>query len=66
MATDFFTVELWTRQGLRRLIVLFFIDLSSRKVEIAGIAPMANGLSMSQVARNLTDVEQGILTGNGT
>jgi putative transposase len=63
VATDFFTVEVWTRQGLRRFIVLFFIDLSNRKVEMAGIAPLANGLWMSQIARNLTDAEQGILTG---
>jgi putative transposase len=65
VATDFFTVEVWTRRGLRRFIVLFFIDLSTRKVEIAGIAQAANGLWMSQIARNLTDSEDGILTGKG-
>jgi hypothetical protein len=32
------------RLGLQRFIVLFFIELSTRKVEIAGIAPVANGL----------------------
>ncbi|HEY6368998.1 MAG TPA: integrase core domain-containing protein [Candidatus Sulfotelmatobacter sp.] len=63
VATDFFTVEVWTRRGLERFIILFFIDLSTRKVEIAGIAPVANGLWMSQIARNLTDAEEGILTG---
>ena len=63
VATDFFTVEVWTRRGLLRFIVLFFIDLSTRKVEIAGIAPVANGLWMDQIARNLTDAEQGFLTG---
>lgn len=36
-ATDFFTVEVWTPRGLTRCWVLFVIDLSSRKVEIAGI-----------------------------
>ena len=61
VATDFFTV--WTWQGLRRFVILFFIDLSTRKVEIAGIAQVADGLWMSQIARNLTDAEQGILTG---
>ncbi len=44
-------------------MVLFLIELITRKVEIAGIAPAANGLWMSQIARNLTDAEQGILTG---
>ena len=63
VATDFFTVEVWTRRGLQRFMVLFFIDLSTRKVEIAGIAKVANGLWMSQIARNLTDAEPGILTG---
>jgi hypothetical protein len=48
---------------VQRFVVLFFIDLSTRKVEIAGIAQMANGLWMDQIARNLTDAEQGILTG---
>ena len=31
--------------------------------EVAGIAQVADGLWMSQIARNLTDAEQGILTG---
>src|SRR5215469_2795994 len=43
VAADFFTVEAWTRRGLQRFLVLFFLDLSTRKVEIAGIAPVANG-----------------------
>ena len=38
VAADFFTVEVWTRRGLRRFLVLFFIELSTRKVEIAGVA----------------------------
>ena len=63
VATDFFTVEVWTRRGLQRFMVLFFIELSTRKVAIAGIAPEANRLWMSQIARNLTDAEAGILTG---
>jgi hypothetical protein len=62
VATDFFTVEVWTRSGLRRFMVLFFIELSTRKVEIAGIAHVANDLWMGQIARNLLDAEQGILT----
>jgi hypothetical protein len=47
-----------TRQGLQRFIILFFIDLSTRKVEIAGIAPLANGLWMRQIARNFSDSEE--------
>ena len=63
MAADFFTVEVWTRRGLQRFVVLFFMELSTRKVEIAGIAPVANGLWMTQIGRNLTDAIDGILTG---
>jgi len=53
----------WTSRGLQRFIVLFFIELSTRKVEIAGIASIANGLCMGQVGRNLTDAVDGILKG---
>ena len=63
VAADFFTVEVWTARGLRRFLVLFFIDLSTRRVEIASIASRANGLWMSQIGRNVTDVVDGILTG---
>ncbi len=63
MAADFFTVEVWTRRGLQRFIVLFFIELSTRKVQIAGIAAVANGLWMRQIGRNLTDAVDGILNG---
>ena len=62
-AADFFTVEAWTRRGLQRFIVLFFIELSARKVEIAGIASVANGPWMSQIGGNLTDAIDGILNG---
>src|SRR6516225_3245345 len=63
VAADFFTIEAWTRKGLTRLLVLFLIDLSSRRVEIAGVAREANGLWMSQVARNLSDAAEGFLVG---
>jgi putative transposase len=63
VAADFFTVEAWTPNGLTRFLVLFFIDLSSRRVEIAGLARQANGLWVSQVARNLSDDEEGFLIG---
>ena len=55
VAADFFTIEGSTRKGLTKFLVLFLIDLSSRRVEIAGVARGANGLWMSQVARNLSD-----------
>ena len=63
VAADFFTIEAWTRRGLTRFLVLFLIDVSSRRVEIAGLARQANGLWMSQVARNLSDAAEGFLVG---
>jgi len=55
VAADFFTVEVWTRRG--------FIELSTRKVDIAGIGAAANGPWMSQIGRNATDAVDGILKG---
>lgn len=63
VAADFFTVEVWTRCGVQRFFVLFFIELSTRKVEIAGVASAASGLWMNQIGRNLTDENDGILNG---
>ena len=63
VAADFFSVEVWTRRGLQRFLVLFFMELSTRKVEIAGIAAEAVGLWMSQIGRNLTDGIEGMLNG---
>jgi putative transposase len=51
LACDFFTVEtLW----LRRLYVLFFIELGSRRVHLAGSTARSNGAWVTQQARNLT------------
>lgn len=63
VASDFFTVEIWTPRGLQRVVILFFIDLQTRRVEIGGIASRANGLWMTQIARNLTDDVDGFLKG---
>ena len=60
-ATDFFSVEVLTRAGLVRYFVLFFIDLKTRRVEIAGIVRQPDGEWMKQVARNRTDPIDGFL-----
>src|SRR2546426_1742832 len=63
VASDFFTIEVWTPAGLKRFIVLFFMEISTRRVEIGGIASKANGLWMGQIARNVTDEVDGFFKG---
>jgi transposase InsO family protein len=53
LACDFFSVDTMT---LRRLYVLFFIDLERRKVFLAGITQHPVGNWVTQQARNLTAV----------
>ncbi|MFI4910897.1 MAG: helix-turn-helix domain-containing protein [Sedimentisphaeraceae bacterium JB056] len=60
-ATDFLTVELLTKRGLVRCMVLFFINIATRKVEIAGIKCDPDGQWMQQIARNVTDSQDGFL-----
>ena len=50
-AADFFTVDVWTCRGLTRFAVLFIIELSTRRVEIAGITSAPDAAWMSQVTR---------------
>jgi putative transposase len=62
-ATDFFTVDVWTGSGLTRFAVLFLIQLSTRRVEIAGITVEFDAVWMSQVGRNVTDASDGRVRG---
>jgi hypothetical protein len=60
-ACDFFSIELFTPRGLVRCMVLFAIDLSTRKVEILGVKSNPDGIWMNQVARNIVDFQEGFL-----
>ena len=60
-ATDFFTVEAWTLRGLTRFHVLFVLDLSTRRVAIAGITENPDGDWVVRVGRSLVDCFDGFL-----
>src|ERR1700730_11868600 len=60
-ATDFLSVEVCTIKGLVTQYILFFIDIASRSVHIAGITPHPDNAWMTQIARNITDTEAGFL-----
>jgi len=60
-ATDFTTVEVWTRNGLVTFYVLAVMHLKTRHVHIAGITPSPNATWMKQACRYLTDCEDGFL-----
>src|ERR1017187_2612054 len=60
-AADFFSVEVLTSGGLVRYLVLFVIDLKTRRVHVAGVTSHADGTWMAQIARNLTDAVAGRL-----
>ena len=62
-ATDFFTTEVWTLHGLVTYYVLFFIDMASRKVHVAGMTPRPHQEWMNQIARNVTMEDWGFLRG---
>ena len=60
-AIDFFTKKIFTKNGLVKFMVLVAIDHKTRKVEIAGIIPEANGVWMKQMAKNFTDPFDGFM-----
>jgi transposase InsO family protein len=58
---DFFTVEVLTWRGLATYYVLFFIQLESRRVDLAGVTRHPDALWMEQMARNAIDLDIGHL-----
>jgi putative transposase len=51
----------WTRGGLVTYFLLFVMEVATRRVHFAGCAPNPDDLWMKQIARNLTDAEDGFL-----
>jgi len=62
-AADFFTTEVCTARGLVTHYTLVVIDIATRRVHIAGTTTNPVSEWMEQIARNVTDWEDGVLTG---
>ena len=60
--TDFFTVEVLTWRGLVTYYVLFFLNLESRRVTLAGMTRHPTEVWMIQMARNAVDETSGCLS----
>ena len=60
-ATDFFTVDVATWQGLVTYYVLVVMELSTRRVYVAGITPYPDEAFMMQCARQLTNPFDGFV-----
>jgi len=61
-ATDFFTTEVSTKSGLATYYVLFVIRLANRQIYVAGLTPQPDEVWMTQIARNVTFVDEGFLS----
>ena len=62
-AIDFTTIEVWSKRGLVTYYLLFVMELKTRRVHFAGCTPNPDERWMKQIARNLTDTEDGFLNG---
>jgi hypothetical protein len=54
LAADFFTEEVWTLGGLVTCYILFFINISTKKVYIAGCTPHPFAAWVAQQAKNFS------------
>jgi hypothetical protein len=60
---DFTTIEVWTMGGLVTYYLLFVMKVTTRSVHFAGCTVHPTADWIKQVARNLTDTEDGFLAG---
>jgi len=60
-AIDFTTTEVWTLTGLVTMYILVVMDLKSRRVHVAGTTAKPDGAWVRNMARNLTDDQDGFL-----
>lgn len=60
-AIDFTTVEVWTKSGLATFYLLFVMELKTHRVHFAGFTTNPHEVWIKQIARNLSDKEDGFL-----
>lgn len=62
-SVDFTTMGVWTKKGLVTYYLLFFMEIATRRVHFAGLTTNPDEGWLLQVARNLTDTDDGFLRG---
>jgi transposase InsO family protein len=62
-AIDFTAVEVWTKSGLVTFYLLFVMELKTRRVHFAGCTTSPDEAWVKQLARELTNHEDGFLKG---
>ena len=62
-SVDFTTIGEWTKNGLVNYYLLFFMELATRRVHLAGLTMHPDEEWLVHVARNMTDAEVGFLRG---
>ena len=62
-SVDFTTIEIWTKRGLVTVYLLFVMELATRRVHFAGSTAHPDEVWMLQMARNLSEAEEGFLRG---
>ncbi len=60
-AIDFTSVEVWTKSGLVTFYLLFVMELKTRRVHFAGYTTSPHETWVNQMARELTNHEDGFL-----
>ena len=60
-SVDFTTVEVWTKGGLVTFYLLFVMELKTRRVHLAACTTSLGDDFMKQMAKNLTDCNDGFL-----
>ncbi len=60
-SVDFTTIEVWTKNGLTTIYLIFFMELTTRREHFAGSTAKPGEAWMIQIARNVSDAEVGFL-----